>query len=102
MTRIKQFANDMGLSYNQAKGLVEKGRKKKDGGSTVLENFMPGKTKVIKKQSGGGFDDEFKELQALNREFEKARQKPEALKRLRRLSKVLTKPPSYMLDKLKH
>ena len=41
MTRIKQFANDMGLSYNQAKGLVEKGRKKKDGGSTVLEKFMP-------------------------------------------------------------
>ena len=31
----------MGLSYNQAKGLVEKGRKKKDGGSTVLEKFMP-------------------------------------------------------------
>ena len=29
MTRIKQFANDMGLSYNQAKGLVEKGRKRK-------------------------------------------------------------------------
>ena len=41
MTRIKQFANDMGLSYNQAKGLVEKGRKKKAGGSTVLEKFMP-------------------------------------------------------------
>ena len=46
MTRIKQFANDMGLSYNQAKGLVEKGRKKKDGGSTVLEKFMP--TEIVK------------------------------------------------------
>ena len=56
MTRIKQFANDMGLSYNQAKGLVEKGRKKKDGGSTVLESFMPGTAKVIKKQRGGKFD----------------------------------------------
>ena len=41
MTRIKQFANDMGLTYNEAKGLVAKGRKKKDGGSTVLEKFMP-------------------------------------------------------------
>jgi hypothetical protein len=36
----------MGLSYNQAKGLVEKGRKKKDGGSTVLEKFMP--TEIVK------------------------------------------------------
>ena len=41
MTRIKQFANDMGLTYNEAKGLVAKGRKKKDGGSTILEKFMP-------------------------------------------------------------
>ena len=40
MTRIKQFANDMGLSYNQAKNLVNKGRKKRDGGSTILEKTM--------------------------------------------------------------
>ena len=41
MTRIKQFANDMGLSYNEAKKLVNKGRRLKDGGSTTLEKFMP-------------------------------------------------------------
>jgi hypothetical protein len=40
MTRIKQFANDMGLSYNEAKNLVNKGRRLKDGGSTTLEKFM--------------------------------------------------------------
>jgi hypothetical protein len=93
MTRIKQFANDMGLSYNQAKGLVEKGRKKKDGGSTVLEKFMPGTAKVIKKQSGGGFDDDFKALQALNREFEKAKQKPESQKRKESLQREIKKAP---------
>ena len=55
MTRIKQFANDMGLSYNQAKGLVRKGRKKRDGGSTVLEKFMPVKAQKgkITKINGG-------------------------------------------------
>ena len=81
----------MGLSYNQAKGLVEKGRKKKDGGSTVLESFMPGTAKVIKKQSGGGFDDEFRRLQALNREFDRARQKPEAQKRKESLQRQIKK-----------
>ncbi len=42
MTRIRQFANDMGISYNKAKGLINKGKKRRDGGSTVLEKFtMP-------------------------------------------------------------
>ena len=126
MTRIKQFANDMGLSYNQAKGLVEKGRKKKDGGSTVLEKFMPieivpkrktdrarSKTRMkdkmdptsrqkekekqakqpIKKQSGGGFDDEFKALQALNKEFERAKAKPTAQKMKEQLKKDIKEAP---------
>ena len=43
MTRIKQFANDMGLSYNEAKNLVNKGRRLKDGGSSTLEKFMRAK-----------------------------------------------------------
>jgi hypothetical protein len=41
MTRIRQFANDMGISYNKAKNLVQKGKKRRDGGSTVLESYMP-------------------------------------------------------------
>tara|TARA_R100000315_G_scaffold60908_2_gene38301 strand:+ start:127 stop:585 length:459 start_codon:yes stop_codon:yes gene_type:complete len=41
MTRIRQFANDMGISYNEAKGLINKGKKRRDGGSTVLESYMP-------------------------------------------------------------
>ena len=50
MTRIRQFANDMGISYNEAKGLINKGKKRRDGGSTVLENYMPIKIVEIKKK----------------------------------------------------
>jgi hypothetical protein len=141
MARIRQFAKDMGLSYNKAKRLVNKGRKLKDGGSSVLESTM-NKAKMVKaekgkitkidpkgknldrakmgqfnnianaaregkispteaqrriqklilaKQKGGGFDAEFEALQALNKEFEKARQKPEALKRKESLQKEIKK-----------
>ena len=40
MARVRQFANDMGMSYNQAKNLINKGRALKDGGSSILENTM--------------------------------------------------------------
>jgi len=55
MTRIKQFANDMGLSYNEAKNLVNKGRRLKDGGSSTLEKFMPTETVKTKKKKKKGF-----------------------------------------------
>jgi len=61
MTRIRQFANDMGISYNKAKNLVQKGKKRRDGGSTVLESYMPivfegmkKKNKKKKKEPKGG------------------------------------------------
>ena len=38
--RIRQFAGDMGISYDEAKGLIEKGRGRRDGGSQVLETNM--------------------------------------------------------------
>ena len=38
--RINQFADDLGISRNQAVNLINKGRSKKDGGSQVLENNM--------------------------------------------------------------
>ena len=124
MTRIKQFANDMGLTYNEAKGLVAKGRKKKDGGSTVLEKFMPieivpkrktdrarSKTRMkdkmdprprhkekekqakqsIKKQSGGGLDEEFRELRERMRAEARARAKPRAQSRKERLPESMRK-----------
>ena len=50
MTRIRQFANDMGISYNGAKKLVQKGKKRRDGGSTILENYMPIKIVAKKKE----------------------------------------------------
>ena len=40
MTRVKQFADDFGISKNQAKNLINKGRSRKDGGSQILENVM--------------------------------------------------------------
>ena len=51
MTRIRQFANDMGISYNKANSLVQKGRKKRDGGSTILENTM-NNAKMMKAANG--------------------------------------------------
>ena len=64
MTRIRQFANDMGISYNEAKGLINKGKKRRDGGSTVLESYMPivisenykVTNKKKDKMGGGGMD----------------------------------------------
>ena len=50
MTRIRQFANDMGITYNEAKGLINKGKKRRDGGSTILENYMPIKIVAKKKE----------------------------------------------------
>ena len=51
MTRIRQFANDMGISYNKAKNLVQTGKKKRDGGSTILENTM-NNAKMMKANKG--------------------------------------------------
>ncbi len=51
MARIRQFAKDMGLSYNKAKNLVNKGRKLRDGGSSVLESTM-NKVKPVKAANG--------------------------------------------------
>ena len=39
MVRIKQFADDIGVSYNEAKKLVMAGRKKKDSGKDVLDEM---------------------------------------------------------------
>jgi len=40
MARVKQFADDLGITKNQAKGLINKGRSRKDGGSQILESVM--------------------------------------------------------------
>jgi len=37
MVRIKQFADDLGISYNEAKKLVDMGRNKQDSGSDALD-----------------------------------------------------------------
>ena len=55
MVRVKQFADDLGISKNQAKNLINKGRSRKDGGSQILESVMKkpvyaknGKANVVK------------------------------------------------------
>ena len=40
MTRVKQFADDLGISKDQAQSLINKGRSRKDGGSQILESVM--------------------------------------------------------------
>lgn len=38
--RIRQFAGDMGISYDEANGLIKEGRRRRDGGTEVLERNM--------------------------------------------------------------
>jgi len=52
MARVKQFADDLGISRNQAQSLINKGRNRKDGGSQILEKVMK-----PKKYKDGGFPD---------------------------------------------
>ena len=59
MVRVKQFADDLGISKNQAKNLINKGRSRKDGGSQILESVMKpkkygsgGSNKVTKLKKG--------------------------------------------------
>ena len=48
--RIRQFAGDLGISYDKAKGLINEGRRRKDGGSQVLESSM---NKIRGYEAGG-------------------------------------------------
>ena len=51
MTRIKQFAGDLGISYDEAKKLIEEGRRKVDKGSIIMSKAT---AKVENKGSSGG------------------------------------------------
>jgi|5B_taG_2_1085324.scaffolds.fasta_scaffold01465_2 hypothetical protein len=52
--RIRQFAGDLGIGYDEAKNLVSEGRRRKDGGSQILENNMSKMTeKKVAKVSKG-------------------------------------------------
>ena len=50
MVRVKQFADDLGISTKKAKDLINKGRSRKDGGSQILESVMADKDKKKKKK----------------------------------------------------
>ena len=51
--RIRQFADDLKIDYGKAKGLVEEGRRRKDGGSQVLEKNMNKMQKKVTKVAKG-------------------------------------------------
>ena len=72
MARVRQFANDMGMSYNQAKNLVNKGRALKDGGSSVLESTM-NKVKPVMASQG---------------KFEKIEKDPEKMSKMKMKSEM--------------
>ena len=48
--RIKQFAGDMGISYDEANNLIKKSRGRRDGGSQVLESYMRNAPDMPKKK----------------------------------------------------
>ncbi len=51
--RAAQFGKDIGVSTNQAKKLINEGRRRKDGGSNILETTMAdAKTKPVKAKDG--------------------------------------------------
>jgi len=75
MARVRQFAKDMGITYNQAKGLINKGRSRKDGGSQILENVM--KKPVYAKQ--GKFTKAKVKIEKLLTESDKPKLKPKNL-----------------------
>ncbi len=57
MTRIRQFANDMGISYNKAKNLVQKGKKRRDGDKVKKVTFGSGglRAKIKNKEARNAF-----------------------------------------------
>ena len=94
MARVRQFANDMGMSYNQAKNLVNKGRKLKDRGSSVLESTM-NKVKPVMASNGkyGKLTREESKMKMQNEEFKDTVKKSrsgqitpeEAMKKIRKI-----------------
>ena len=69
MARVKQFADDLGISKNQAQTLINKGRSRKDGGSQILESVMKkpikaskGKNVVLPKKKPKNFKKTVKDI----------------------------------------
>jgi pyruvate/2-oxoglutarate dehydrogenase complex dihydrolipoamide acyltransferase (E2) component len=83
MARVRQFAKDMGITYNQAKGLINKGRSRKDSGSKILENVM--KKPVYAKE--GKFTKAKVKIEKLLTESEKPKLKPKNLVKKKKKTK---------------
>jgi|TARA_R100000084_G_C4554392_1_gene101570 hypothetical protein len=66
--RIRQFAGDLGISYDKAKGLINEGRRRKDGGAQVLESGM---NKMRGFEAGGTLSRAAEKLNEREAEIEK-------------------------------
>jgi len=78
--RITQFANDLGISRNAAKKLVDKGRGRSDGGSNVLDSYSPELKKRMRR-----FDDAeriFLEDTEIGTKMDKSKSKPKSKRKM--------------------
>ena len=90
--RIRQFADDLGIGYDDAKNLITKGRRRKDGGSQVLESNME---KMKKMQMGGSstLSSIQNEVDKINKSF-----RDEAA-RVGRMADIVTRDTEIDVDK---
>ena len=51
MTRIRQFANDLGIPYGTAKNLIMEGRRRKDKGSDIMRRYKDGASVKVEDKS---------------------------------------------------
>jgi len=83
MARVRQFANDLGISKNQAQDLINKGRSRKDGGSQILENTM----KPVKAKDGKYNKSKVKKEKLLT-SSDMPKEKPKNLKKIVKKRKI--------------
>lgn len=59
MTRIRQFANDLGIPYSSAKKLIMEGRRRNDRGSDIMRRYKNGASVKVEDMSPEKPDYEF-------------------------------------------
>lgn len=59
MTRIRQFANDLGIPYSSAKKLIMEGRRRNDRGSDIMRKYKNGASVEVEDKTPPKPDYEF-------------------------------------------
>lgn len=82
MTRIKQFANDLGIPYGTAKNLIMEGRRRKDKGSDIMRRYKDGGSNEIPTPAPRPKPGDMNEMVPFDREaYEKALKAEERLEK---------------------